>query len=389
MPLVIFTVLTALLVLVTLLPLTRSPVWWIQAMIFPRLQITLVGLALLAGELLWLDLSSLPARALVLITLGCVLYQAWWILPYTPLYRKEVRSHRERKSTTQSGAVAASRIRIISANVLGTNRNVSALIKVIRDVDPDLFVTLESDAWWEKQLQPLERDYPYTIKCPLDNLYGMHVFSRLPLEDTSTKFLVQEKIPSMHASVLLPGGHRAHVHFLHPAPPSPTQNEVSVPRDAELLVVGRSVVERDAPIIVAGDLNDVAWSATTRLFRKISGLLDPRIGRGMFNTFHAGHWWVRWPLDHLFHSKHFTLSFMRRLPAIGSDHFPVAVELVYDEQRGAQQDGLEADAEDRARARRKIDKRDVEVSDVPKPGMRASLRPSTRGNGMGSDGILP
>ena len=109
------------------------------------------------------------------------------------------------------------------------------------------------------------------------------------------------------------------------------------------------------------------WSTATRLFRKISGLLDPRVGRGMFNSFHADHWFIRWPLDHLFHSRHFTLSFMKRLPTCGSDHFPVLVELVLEEARGVEQEGLVADADDLEEAEEKIAKEPVQASDVHEP----------------------
>jgi endonuclease/exonuclease/phosphatase (EEP) superfamily protein YafD len=154
---------------------------------------------------------------------------------------------------------------------------------------------------------------------------------------------------------------------VHPAPPSPTENDESTERDAELLVVAKSVAGLDTPVIVAGDLNDVAWSTTTRLFRKISGLLDPRVGRGMFNTFHADFWFARWPLDHLFHSRHFTLSFIRRLPSYGSDHFPVLVELTYDRATGARQQGLRPDADDLELAQEKIAAEPVSVDDVHEP----------------------
>jgi hypothetical protein len=87
----------------------------------------------------------------------------------------------------------------------------------------------------------------------------------------------------------------------------------------------------------------------------------------MFNTFHAGYWFIRWPLDHLFHSRHFTLSFMQRLPSVGSDHFPVLVELVHDAAAGARQQGLTADAEDRRIANEKIAKEPVRPSDVHEP----------------------
>lgn len=355
----IIAVLVGLILLATLLPFSRRTEWIIRDLDFPRLQIAFVALATLVAELILLDLGEPAGIVLVIVTVACLLYQAWWIVPYTRIFPNEVKA--------ALGVDEAERIRILTSNVLAPNRNAEGLIAMIREHQPDVFVTLESDDWWQARLDTLEADYPYSLKCPLDNLYGMHVYSRLPLEDTAIQFLVEDDIPSMHALVVLKSGRKVRMHFLHPAPPSPTEHDESTQRDAELLVVAKSVAGLETPVVVAGDLNDVAWSVTTRLFRKISGLLDPRIGRGMFNTFHAGIPFLRWPLDHLFHSRHFTLSFIRRLPKFGSDHFPMLVELAYDRKHGADQEGLTADADDEALAREKIAAEPVKVSDVHEP----------------------
>ena len=195
----------------------------------------------------------------------------------------------------------------------------------------------------------------------------MHVYSRFVLKKSRIEYLVAPYIPSMHALVVLPSGDEVRIHFLHPEPPSPQYKKDSSERDAELVVVAKSVAKTDTPTIVTGDLNDVAWSTTTRLFRKISGLLDPRVGRGMFNTFHADYWFLRWPLDHLFHSNHFTLAEIHRLPGFGSDHFPLLAELVLETGMRDQQEGLTADRQDFQMAEEKARKEDVSDRDVPEP----------------------
>jgi endonuclease/exonuclease/phosphatase (EEP) superfamily protein YafD len=231
-----------------------------------------------------------------------------------------------------------------------------------------VLVTLESDQWWEDQLAVLDTDMPFSVKCPLDNLYGMHVFSRLPLHEAEKKYLVEDGVPSVHGLVELRSGDKVRIHFVHPAPPSPSENEESSERDAELIIVARSVADDDQPTIVTGDLNDVAWSPTTQLFRKISGLLDPRVGRGMFSTFHAKYFFMRWPLDHLFHSEHFDLKGIRRLPDIGSDHFPLLTGLVYVPNRRAEPETPDADSDERIRAGEIAREEGVSKQDVPEPG---------------------
>ncbi len=324
------------------------------------MQLSAAASLLILIQFLCLDLSSAQSWVLISITIICMAWQLWWILPYTILWRSEVKKTKNYSPDRK--------LSILTANVLTPNRQADALLKLVKQYAPDVLVTLESDQWWQGHLDTLQADMPYSIKCPLDNLYGMHVYSHLPLEDAEISYLVEDDIPSMHAQIKLRSGDAVRMHFLHPAPPSPTENPESAERDAELVIVAKSVVGSDQPVVVTGDLNDVAWSATTRLFRKLSGLLDPRVGRGMFNTFHAKYPFLRWPLDHLFHSHHFTVSLIKRLPYFGSDHFALLTELSYSPARGKEQEGLTANSDDKSWAQSISEEHDVSAKDVPSPG---------------------
>ncbi|MBT8362745.1 MAG: endonuclease [Desulfobacterales bacterium] len=357
---------TLLILLVTLLPLSRHPHWIIRGMDFPRLQFGIFAASLLVAHFLFLDIQMFITQALVSATTSCLIWQIWWILPYTFLWPREVK--------TSSDGNSESQLSILTSNVLTTNRNADALIGLVQKHQPDVLVTLESDQWWEDKLKVLEADMPYSIKCPLDNLYGMHVFSRLHFDEEEISYLVEKDVPSIHASFELRTGDKVRIHFVHPAPPSPTENPESAERDAELVIVAQSVVESEQPVIVTGDLNDVAWSATTRLFRKISGLLDPRVGRGMFNTFHVDYPLLRWPLDHLFHSQHFTVRDIQRLPPIGSDHYALLTRLSITPARGANQEGLKAVATDHDWAKEISEEQEVSKNDVPKPGESTQVK---------------
>ncbi len=87
----------------------------------------------------------------------------------------------------------------------------------------------------------------------------------------------------------------------------------------------------------------------------------------MYNTFHAHHWFLRWPLDHFFHSAHFRFVRLLRLPDIGSDHFPVFIELQYDPKHTEEQQGLEADRDDQRQAAETIAEEPATSQDVPQP----------------------
>ncbi|HSL17738.1 MAG TPA: endonuclease/exonuclease/phosphatase family protein [Methylomirabilota bacterium] len=350
----------------TAVPILHSNAWWIRVFDFPRLQIAaLMGLALAGYAVLHLcgRLRPWEYALAALVGLGLV-WQLVSIAPYTAFYPREMADSRAEDDSN--------RISLLAYNVLSGNREVEALRDLIRDTDPDLILLSEPTRRWLEQLDGLEESYPYTLHQPQENQYGMLLYSRLELVNPEIRFLIEPGIPSFRSQVRLRSGTLVTLYGLHPRPPGlkrPDEGEDggveeddgervdSVMRDAELLLVATEIQELgDVPVIVAGDLNDVAWSHTTRLFQRIGGLLDPRVGRGLFNTFDASSRFLRFPLDHVFASEHFLLVELRRLPDIGSDHFPLLVVLDYGHGASAVNEEPQPDAGDEEEAAEAIDK---------------------------------
>ena len=295
--------------------------WWIRGADFPRLQILVLGLIAFVLLVVWDQPWDLWREIIFIALIAALAYQLKMVLPYTFIWKKQV------KKVHKNQLIPDKQISLIVCNVLTPNHKYHLLIEQIQKHQPDVVLTLESDQIWQNALSVIEKDYPYRVPVPLDNLYGMHLYSRLELKDTEVKFILSDEIPSIHTTIILRSGQPVQLYCLHPKPPSPTEAKDSTLRDAELLLVGDQIKDLDESCIVMGDLNDVAWSRTTRLFQRISGLLDPRVGRHYINTFHADYPLLRWSLDHIFHSTDFALVHMERLPHVGSDHFPVYVVL--------------------------------------------------------------
>ena len=311
-----------------LLPLDN---WWVRGVEFPRIQIMFLGLAAWLGMVIFWSDWQLGQWLLFIVLSSALAFQLRMVLPYTILWKKEVLTAKDMPDGH------AHQLKIMVSNVLTPNDETQKLVELVKDKRPDILITLETDKKWEKALNQIEANYPYTVKVPLDNLYGMHLYSKLELIDPEVKYLMIDDIPSIHTQLRLQGGQVIWLYCLHPMPPSPTEADKSTTRDAELLMVGKHIKENKQTAILAGDLNDVAWSKTTRRFQRISGLLDPRIGRHFINTFHVKYPFLRWALDHIFHSACFTLVDIQRMPSIGSDHFPVMTTLQYDPEQASKQ----------------------------------------------------
>ena len=306
---------TVFLVIATILPLSKVPFGAIRGLDFPRQQYFLLAIVLFVCSIAFIPGLIGTTLAVLVVVLGAV--QLLYILKFTPIWsRQSVNASGQMKGNQQS------HVRMLASNVKKSNRQYDRLTALVEDQSPDIVMAIEVDEQWINALkEALEDQFDHWVEVPKDNGYGLVIMSKLPLSEVEVRDLITKDVPSARMRVTLRNGDAFRLYVVHPEPPIMSHDTKG--RDGEIAMVGLEAANDDLPAVVAGDLNDVAWSTTTRRFQRLSGLLDPRVGRGFFNTFSATMPWMRWPLDHLFHDPKFRLVEMARLPKIGSDHFPM------------------------------------------------------------------
>lgn len=332
------------LVTTVLLPLWRKDIWVIRIFDYPRTQkfflvvvVCFCWVYYVFQGAVWYD------YLLFAILLGCLVHLLVLILPFSPLGKKMIgKAEATSKSPT---------FNVLVSNVFQDNHHYDKVLQLVQHRKPDIVLLLEINKAWQEGVKSLHQDFPHAIELPLENTYGLLFFSKWPIVRHAVNYLIDKEIPSVVVEIAF-HHHIIKIFGLHPSPPVPQENAYSTDRDAEILMVGKATKKETGPCLVIGDLNDVAWSYTTELFLKISGLLDPRRGRGLYSTFHAKYPFFRWPLDHFFVSKHFELVAMKVEKPIGSDHFPISISLLISDQE--ESNPLHGDADDMKLANEKI-----------------------------------
>lgn len=342
----IFTLILCVFVIIaTGLPLINSAEWWIRIFDFPRIQISLFTLIAIILAYFYIDFKR-PLKLTLLIILGIsLIYQLQFVVVYTPLYPTQAKDsirQREKNSFT-----------LLVSNVRMENEDKTSFHTMVKNINPDVLLINEPDHSWAASISELEGDFPYTISFPLENTYGMMLFSKLPLTESAVNFLVRDDVPSIFTKITLPSGVKVDFYGVHPEPPKPGTDTYE--RDTELLVIGKKIRESKNPTVVAGDLNDVGWSATSKLFRKYSELVDPREGRGLYNTYSVFIPFFRYPLDHIFYSKEFGLLTLEKLEDIGSDHYPILIGLNFEPDEDNTEDLEKTDSKEEAEVEEKIE----------------------------------
>ncbi|MDT7951960.1 MAG: endonuclease/exonuclease/phosphatase family protein [Acetobacteraceae bacterium] len=305
------------LLILTLLPISHADTWWIRYAMYPALQFAGLMLAIALLLLIWRGVIEWIAIAGLLVGISI---QVSRLAPYLAPLVVNVPA----PTVTDGNCGTANRVRLLEVNVQRTNRHDHALLNIVRHVDPDIAWFQEVDDWWESELSALDPSMPYGLLDVQPNYFGVHLYSKLPLTDTSTQDLTNSNNPSIFATATLPSGDRLRIYAVHPRPPQVGQSAAE--RDAQLMATALAAHGDTEAHLVAGDLNAVPWDDILRRVETIGRVADPRVGRGLFITWNANRTFAKWPLDHLLPGPGITLSRLEVLPPFGSDHRPLLAD---------------------------------------------------------------
>ena len=301
---VVLRVLVVLLGLATLLGYLDRVSWFFELGTFFRLQYAVALVLLALGALALRDLiAAAVAVALAAVNLGTIAPH------WTPRSPGPLLGHDE--------------ARLLFTNVDVANHDHRAVAAYVAHVDADLVGITELSPAWLRGLTPALAGYRYRVIAVRDDAYGIGLFSRRPLVGRVVH-LPADGPPSIVASFRL-AGRPVTVVVTHPHTPFGQHAGSLHQRQFRALAAARPRWHERA--LVCGDLNTPPWSGPLRQLMRHAHLSDSHRGYGFESSWPSWAWPLRVPIDNCLVSSGLAIVARSRGPDVGSDHFPLNVEL--------------------------------------------------------------
>jgi endonuclease/exonuclease/phosphatase (EEP) superfamily protein YafD len=222
------------------------------------------------------------------------------------------------------GEPLGSTMTVMSFNVNGLNDRYSEVIEYIRAEDPDVAFIHEATFLWEDAFEAA--DLPLRVEPGRREPLDFGTLALVPESAEIRTFGFATTAPRAVEVVMDVGGTSVRVLGTHPL--SPFTEERAGLRDAQLGFARDWSAETGGRRIVAGDLNATPWSLPFRRLLSGGSLNNSQRGYGLELTFPSdASPLVQVPIDHVLFSEGFQVIGRRLGPPLGSDHFPVVVDL--------------------------------------------------------------
>lgn len=223
----------------------------------------------------------------------------------------------------RSPAIDPVEFRLMLLNVNTSLGDPERMVAEVEREDPDLLVLQELGPRWKDEVERISRTRPHRRVVYREDNFGIGVFSRYPLSDTEVLEVGGETVPSIR-TVVEPDGRRIQLLATHPLPP--VGAEYTASRNRHLAALP-ALLDESLPGLLMGDLNTTPWNHAFRELLNRTGLRNAAKGYGLQPTWPTmlPPLWI--PLDHVLHAEAFEVLDYRVGEDVGSDHFPVAVDL--------------------------------------------------------------
>lgn len=223
------------------------------------------------------------------------------------------------------------RLRVMSFNLLVSNRRQAEVLAEIRRQNPDVLIIVEYTTTWQQALAPLRREYPHIHEEPRGHGFGIALFSKIPLRQFQTVARMPQasELPVLRAVVDFAGRplEIVGVHLINPL--GNVQRNL---RDGQFAALASELVAEPAERVVAGDFNCTSWSQDLQTFLGQTRLRDSRQGFGLQPSWYpASLPWLAIPIDHALVSPGLSVVARKTGDRAGSDHAPVVVDLAWRE----------------------------------------------------------